>query len=252
MTAIIVDDETQSHQVLNRLLAKNHADVQVLASGYSVQEGFELLEKHRPDLVFLDVEMPDGQGFDLLKKFESPEFIVVFTTAHENYALPAIRFGALDFLLKPVSEKELAEALEKARKKKQQQIYNAQLEVLWEALEKLNEHKPPTRISISTQEGIIFKKVSDIIRLEAKQNYTEFTFINEAKKILASINIGEFEDQFKPYREFMRVHRSHLVNLLLVEKYVRTDGGHLLLSNGDKIGVSRNYRDEIHDRLQEI
>jgi two-component system LytT family response regulator len=252
MTAIIVDDEIQSHQVLNHLLAKAHADIQIIASGYNVQEGLELIQKHRPELVFLDVEMPDGQGFDLLKKIASPNFNVIFITAHQHYAVTAFRFGALDFLLKPVNEEELIVALERARNRKKEHLSIEQINIFWDALDKLKEQKLPTRISIATQEGIIFKQVTDIIRLEAKQNYTEFIVASDSKKILASTNIGEFEEQFKPYQEFMRVHRSHLVNLLCVDKYIRAEGGYLLLRNADKIGVSRNYRDELQERLQKL
>lgn len=259
MTAIIVDDEIKSHEVLKSLLSKKHADVQVLASGFSVQEGYELIQKHHPDLVFLDVEMPDGQGFDLLKKFEIPDFSVVFITAHQDYAVTAFQFGALHFLLKPIDSLQLVVALDRALKEKhlrlmeeqlkQRQIFQEQLQIFWETLERLNERKLPSRISISTLDGIMLRSVSDIIHLKAKENYTEFTFTNTNRTILASVNIGSYEDQFKPYKEFMRVHRSSIVNLTYVDTYVRGEGGQLIMKNGDTINVARRYKDELLARL---
>lgn len=252
MTTIIVDDEVQSQEVLKSLLTNHHADIQILATGNRVQEGVELVRKHRPDLVFLDVEMPDGKGFDLLKNIESPDFNVIFITAHEHYAIPAFRFGALDFLLKPIDKADLAEALKKARKRHQEKLALEQLQIFWETLDKLNERKLPTRISIATLEGIMYKPVSEIIRLEAQENYTKFFLIQEPKKILASSNLKGYEEQFKPYREFLRVHRSHLVNLLYVDRYVKAEGGYLILQNGDKVSVSKAYRDALQERLQKI
>lgn len=190
MTTIIVDDEIQSQEVLKNLLANHHPDLKILAIGNRVQEGVELVQKYRPDLVFLDVEMPDGKGFDLLKKVESPNFNVIFITAHEHYAIPAFRFGALDFLLKPIDREELAEALKKARKRLQEKLALEQLQIFWETLDKLNERKLPTRISISTLDGIIYKPVNEIIRLEAQENYTEIYLMQEPKK---NFSLQQFE-----------------------------------------------------------
>ena len=187
-----------------------------------------------------------------MRRFESPAFNVIFITGHLHYAVTAIRFSALDFLLKPINAEELAAALARAHRKKQEQMAKDQIRIFWDTLESLSDRRLPTRIGISTAEGINFKQVNDIIRLEAQQNYTEFTLANATRKILASTNIGVYEEQFHPYKEFMRVHRSHLINLLCVDKYVRADGGYLLMTNGDQVGVSRNYRDELQERLQKL
>lgn len=253
MDTVIIDDEKDSHEVLRDILSKAYPDFRVLASGFGVREGLELIRKFNPELIFLDIEMRDGTGFDLLKELgDEPDLQVIFVTAHKHYALTAIRFGALDYILKPIDSDLLREALERARRTQEKKISQQQLQILWETLDKLKERKLPTRIGISTQEGIIYKTVKDIIRLEAQKNYTQFTIDHSAKKILAAINIGEYEEQFKPYEEFMRVHRSHLVNLEYVEKYVRSDGGYLVLQDGSKVAVSRIYKDDLLDRLNNL
>lgn len=252
MKAIIVDDESLSQQALKELLARNHPEVDVLACGGNVKEGHRLIRKFNPEIVFLDIEMPDGLGFDLLRRFEGYDFQVIFITAHNKYAITAIKFGALDYLLKPVSEEELAQSLEKVNKKFKERISADQIQILMETLRNFDAQKLPTRIAIPTSKGILYKQVKDIIRLEAQKNYTEFSLMNHAKKILASSNIGEYVDQFERYREFMKVHRSHLVNLYFVDKFVREDGNYLVMEDGSEVSVSRPYRDELLQRLEEI
>jgi two-component system LytT family response regulator len=252
MKIIIVDDEMQSHKVLSSLITSHHPDLHIMASGYNVQEGLELVEKYKPDLVFLDIEMPDGLGFDLLKKIGKPNFKVIFITAHEHYALSAIKFGALDYILKPVSPEELKQAITKAREKVHENISQQQLQVLFDTIHNFQERKLPTRICISTSEGIFYKLVKNIIRLEAQQNYTAFSIADATRKILASINIGEYVEQFDPYVQFMKVHRSHLVNLEYVDKYVKADGGYLVMKDGSSVSVSRPFREELLERLTQI
>ncbi|MCB0587642.1 MAG: response regulator transcription factor [Phaeodactylibacter sp.] len=252
MNAIIVDDELQSRQVLRELLARNHPEVIIVADGENVEEGCQLIRKYGPELVFLDIEMPDGLGFDLLEQMGEYQFQVIFITAHNEYAITAIKFGALDYLLKPVSEEELATALQKAHRKTKEKISEDQIQILLETLRNFEERKLPTRIAISTSEGILYKQVKDIVRLQAQQNYTEFSIMDHARKILASLNIGEYVEQFERYREFMKVHRSHLVNLHFVDRFVRADGGYLVMQDGTQVSVSRAYRDELLDRLEHI
>ena len=249
MTAIIVEDEIQSHEVLRKLLSQGHSDIEIAASAFSVQEGFDKISALKPDIVFLDIELPDGLGFDLLRRIPEPDFFVIFITAHDHYAITAIRFGALDFLLKPINEKELADALSRARDKVHKKISNQQFQIMLETLENIQEKKLPKRMSISTSDGVIILDIENIIRLEANQNYTEFTIANNPKKLLFSVNLGEYEDQFELYQDFVRVHRSHLVNLDYVEKFVKSDGGYLVMKNKDTIPVSRKYRDDLDDKL---
>ena len=250
MTAIIIDDERESHEVLHQVLTAYEPDITIVASAFCVEEGLKLIHIHHPQLVFLDIRMPDGTGFDLLKRIGKPDFQVIFITAHDNHAQTAIRFGALDYLLKPIPPDELRTAIQRAREKQQEKISLQQLQILWETLQTFQERKLPLRLGISTSEGVLFHFVKDIIRLEAQQNYTEFTLANSPRKILASVNLGEYEEQFKPYREFMRVHRSHLINLTYVQKYTRGDGGYLVMKDGGLVSVSKRLKDEVLRRLE--
>lgn len=252
MKTLIIDDEPQSHHILQKLLSTNHPDIQVLESGESVKSGHELILKYHPELVFLDIEMPDGSGFDLLEKMDKRDFNVIFITAHNQYAITAIKFEALDYLLKPIEKNELALALERARKKHKEKITNEQLSVLKETLQNLELRKLPTRIAISTSDGIHYKLVKDIIRVEAQTNYSEFTLVGTNRKLLASLHLKKYVEQFEFYHNFMRVHRSHMVNLHYVDKYVRSDGGYLVMKNMDKVNVSKAYRDELLENLGEI
>jgi two-component system LytT family response regulator len=245
MTAIIVEDEIQSHKVLRNLISQSHSDVEIIASAYSVDDGYNKITALKPDVVFLDIELPDGLGFDLLKRIPEPDFSVIFITAHDHYAITAIRFGALDFLLKPFSEEELSSALLKARRKMHHKITNQQLQILWETLANIKEEKLPSRMSISTTDGIFYIEIKTILRLEAEQNYTKFIINNGSKNILASVNLGKYEEQFELYKDFKRVHRSHLVNLNYVDRFVKSDGGYLVMKNGDTIPVSRKYKDDL-------
>ncbi len=252
MKVIIIDDEPQSHLALRAQLEKNYPFIQILGNGYNVAEGYELIQKKKPALVFLDIEMPDGTGFDLLQKFGELTFQVIFVTAHNQYARRAIKFGALDYLLKPILSEELAAAISRAQQKIKQQISTKQLELMLETFQLLQQKKLPTRLAISTSEGIIYKQVKDIIRLEAKANYTEFTFTNTSKKLLASVNLGGYEEQFAPYEEFMRVHRSHLVNLKFVERFVNVGGNFVKMIGGDNISISRIYKEQVLNRLNKF
>lgn len=250
MTTIIVDDERESHEVLQRVLSVYEPDISIVASAFSVGEGLKAIAEHQPQLVFLDVRMPDGTGFDLLRQVGKPDFQVIFITAHDNHAQTAIRFGALDYLLKPIPPDELRNAIQRAREKQQEKILHQQLQILYETLQTFQERKLPSRLGISTSDGVLFHFVKDIIRMEAQQNYTEFTLANIPRKILASVNLGEYEEQFKPYREFMRVHRSHLINLAYVQKYKRGDGGYLEMKDGGVVNVSKRLRDDVLRRLE--
>ena len=251
MTAIIVDDEAQSHRVLRTLLEQKHPDITVLNSAYTVKEGYEQVMQLHPDILFLDIELPDGLGFDLLKKVKEPDFCVIFITAHEHYALKAIDFGAFDYLLKPDIETSLQRALEKVRKSIEKENTLKQLKLLLQTYLDMQEKKLSTRMSVSNLDGIYFFDIKDIIRLEAQHNYTMFSVDGSKKHYLASKNLGNYLSHFQPYPEFIQVHRSHLVNLRYVQKYVRSES-YLLMKNGDQVPVSRNYRDDFMDGMSGI
>ncbi len=251
MNTIIIDDETNSHEVLRRLLKSHHTDVRIVASAYNVAEGVQLIRDHQPDLVFLDIEMPDGTGFDLLHRIGNPTCMVVFITAHNKYAITAIHFGALDYLLKPISAEALEYCLTRVREKRTEGMIIEQIKHTFESYQQLQQKKMPTRMLVSTLEGIHYIPVADIVRLEAQLNTTEIFYNGAKKRLIASTNIGSYEEQFEPYSSFMRVHRAHMVNLMMVNTYVRGDA-YLLMNDGSKVAVSRENRDELLKRLREI
>ncbi len=251
MKTIIVDDEQKSHDVLIRLLNEFHPKIEYVASGFNMKEGLSLISTHSPDLVFLDIEMPDGTGFDLLNQISRPTFSVIFITAHNEYAITAIHFGALDYLLKPVSPDLLKTALERAREKKEANQRIEQMRMAIETFEKLTQKRLPSRMLVSTMEGMHYIPIEDIIRLEAQTNCTEIFYKGAKKRLVASVNLGAYEEQFAPYSQFMRVHKSHIVNLKEVQTYIRGENN-LVLSDGTEIPVSRDNRDELLNGLKDL
>ncbi len=248
MKAIIIDDEPKSRLMLTSILAEHHPEIEVIAQGSNVQEGYQLLRTYQPDIVFLDIEMPDGKGFDVLEKLEQTDFQVIFITAHNEYAITAIRFGALDYLLKPVVPAELTQALARASHELKNKITYDQIQVLLETIQNLEMRKLPSRIAISTSSGIIYKKMERIFRLKAAQNYTEIYIYNEPKKILAAHNLGEYVEQFEQYPDFMQVHRSELVNLNYIEKFIRAESI-LVMKDLSEVRVSRRFKDALLERM---
>lgn len=254
MTAIIVDDGEINHRLLKKLLNYSSVKVKVIGSAYSIEEGIELVQQLNPDLIFLDIQFPnDRLGFELLDTFHTTNFQIIFVSGHKVYGVNAVGFGAIDYLLKPIKLASLVEALQKAQKRHQERIFSEkQYEVLLETFQRFNTDKLPSRISISTQEGIFFKAIKDIVRFEAKESYTNIVFTPGQKGILASINLGEYEEKIRFYPEFMRVHRSHIVNLNYVDRYVKGDGGYLILKDGEIVYVSKKCKDELIERLSRI
>ena len=249
MKSIIIDDEQASHDDLLHVLDhQNETKVQVLDSAYSVAEGFASIQQHQPELIFLDIEMSDGTGFDLLKKIGRPDFQIIFVTAFNQYAQTAIRFGALDYLTKPVSPEELSASLIRAQLKKMERVQLKQLEIMQETLQILKRKESPRRISISTAEGVLFFPTSDIVRLEAMQNYTQFNF-KSGQKVLASLNLKKFELDLKPFNDFMRIHKSHIVRIWEIVRFIKGEKSYVELSDGVVLPVSKNRRGELLERL---
>ncbi len=254
MKTLIIDDLPENHSVLRELLQHCDPRIELVGSAYDLEEGVKMVKEFDPDLVFLDIQFPGERlGFELLETFNETKFQVIFVSGHLEHGVEAVRFGALDYLLKPIALNRLQEALQKARKQylKKQKV-DIQFQFLLEAFHEMKDEKPPSRIGISTQDGIFFKEVKDIVRLEAQESYTNIVFTRGQKEILASINLGEYEQQFKSYPEFMRVHRSYMVNLTYVDVYVKADGGYLILKNGEEVDVSKRYRDELITRLSKM
>lgn len=253
MKAIIVDDEKQSHDALSHLLQPLQNDVEILAHGYSVKEGLDLTATYKPDLVFLDVEMPDGTGFDLLEKLGKPAFYVVFVTAYNKYAETAFRFGALDFLTKPIQSDLFAETMERAMQRFQEKFTIEQLQIALETFYNAKEKKLPERIAISTSKGLELMPVDHILHLNAEMNYTDFFYmgLGKTRKLTASLPLKTYELHFEPYESFMKVHRSHIANLMMVDQYLKGDQC-LVMRDGSRVPVAKTYKDELERRLREL
>ena len=247
LTAIIVEDEYHSREALKNMVAEYCPQLELLDSASDVDGGISLLGKYRPDLVFLDIEMPNGSGFDFLSKAGSLDFEVIFTTAYKQYALKAIKFSAIDYLLKPIDINELQAAVEKAQQKRQKALHNKNLEVLIANLQ--NRHTGPHSITLSTSAGYEFIDVSDIIYCEASGTYTHFHIKNK-KRLTVSKHLKEYENLLNDY-DFMRVHQSFLINLGEVERYVRSGGGYIVMKTGEKINISTRRKEEFLLRMSQ-
>jgi two-component system LytT family response regulator len=240
MKAIIVDDVPAVRKTISSLLQEGFPDITVCAAVGSVGEGYDAIMKHQPDILFLDVELPDGLGFDLLKKISHVSFRTIFITGHQKYALDAIKVSALDYILKPIDNDDLRIAVNKARK-----IINHEEEQLKliALSENLQGTKVLKRIILRTAEALQLISVSDIIRAEADSNYTHFHLAG-GKHIIVSRTIKEYESMLSG-SGIIRVHQSHLVNLDYVDKFIKRDGGYLQLKDGSSIPVSPNLKQKV-------
>ncbi len=245
LTAIIVDDEEKARSMLQMLLDENCPHLKVLAHCGNVPEAVKAIQLHQPDVVFLDVDMPGYTGFELLDFIANVNFEIIFTTAFSEYALQAFRVSALDYLMKPINIKELVIAVQKAEQKQKPDTYNRQLQLI---LENYNSKKVET-IAISTLDTIEFVNVNDIIYLQAESAYTRIV-INDAKDIVASKNIKEFEDTLVANNNFIRTHRSYLVNINYIVRYNKTEGGSVEMKGGAQLPVSKKAKDELMERMK--
>ncbi len=246
MNVILIDDEAAVRNAIRSLLAENFPDINILATAGNIQEGYDAIINNKPDLLFLDIELPDGTGFDLLKKFPRVPFKIIFVTGHHEYALDAIKVSALDYVLKPIDTDELCRAVEKARSVINQQEQQLKLQAL---SENLQGKKVLKRIILHTSDHLQIVSVSDIVRAEADSNYTSFT-LSDGKHILVSRTIKEFESLLSG-SGMIRVHQSHLVNLTYIDRFVKRDGGYLLLKDNTKVPVSPILKKQVLQALTE-
>ncbi len=241
MRAILVDDERENLENLQILLEKYCPQVKVIACSKQIEEAENLIDLHRPDLLFLDIQMGKNSGFDLLSKIADKSFEVIFVTAYDQYGIQAIKFAALDYLLKPVNITELITAVSKAANRLQDKIQNGQLNFLLRQLKNTEASLP--KIALPQQNEIRYVNLSDIIRCEADNTYTNFLMVNN-DQLLISKPLKEYADLLKT-QGFIRPHRSHLVNPSFVKSWLKEDGGMLLMKNGDKIAVSKPNRESV-------
>lgn len=240
MKVIIVDDESSVRNSISAILNDKYPEIDIIALAGTVEDGFNAIQEHHPDLLFLDVEMPDGTGFDLLNKLPEIDFKVIFITAHQEYALGAIKVSALDFVLKPFDAGDISEAVDKANRLINTEEEQLKMKTLQE---NLTNKKVLKRIVLHTAENLHIVEIQDIIRAEADSNYTRF-ILSDGNKIMVSRTIKEF-DNLLSGSGMIRVHQSHLVNIHWVNRFVKRDGGYLLLKDKSKIPVSQNLRKQV-------
>ncbi|RYE23867.1 MAG: response regulator transcription factor [Sphingobacteriaceae bacterium] len=248
MRAIIVDDEPANVENLQFLLARHCPSVIVVAWAGSKQTANELISLHRPDLLFLDIRLGQDSGFDILTALPEMSFEVIFVTAFDQYGIRAIKFAALDYLLKPVDIDELVEAVAKAERKIKDKHSGRQLDFLLTELQR--DKSKPVRIALPQQKEIRYVSVDTISRCEAANAYTFFYLVN-AEKILVSKPLKEYADLLQSHG-FIRTHQSHLVNSSYVKSWLKEDGGTLLLASGYKVPISKVNREKVRMALSEL
>ena len=239
ISAIIIDDEVHCIDTLSILLSDYCPEVEVMDKCMSAKKGLEAIEKFKPDLVFLDIEMPVMNGFELLEQFKQIPFSVIFTTSYDQYAIKAIRFSALDYLLKPIDPKELITGIQKVQTLKVHPSPD-QFRMLIDHVQ--NRGIKFTRVAIPTSDGFELIPVEHILFCEAKDNYTYFNLKNK-KKIIACRMLKEVEEQLNDFSFFIRVHNSYIVNIKEVKKYVRGEGGYVIMSDDSTVNVSRSRKE---------
>jgi len=239
--AILIDDEVHCLDTLNMLITDFCPEVQVMEQCRSAKQGLDAVTKHQPAMIFLDIEMPVMNGFEFLEQFKEISFAIIFTTSYDQYAIKAIRFSALDYLLKPIDPKELIAAVRKVQTQKHLPVPE-QFQMLMNQIK----HKEVgfSKIAIPTSEGFELIPADQVIRCEADDNYTHLYMKNKTK-IVACRTLKEMEEQLQDYASFIRVHHSYVVNLNEVNKYIRGEGGYLVMSDGSTVNVSRSRKDSL-------
>ncbi|WP_240049273.1 LytR/AlgR family response regulator transcription factor [Mucilaginibacter psychrotolerans] len=243
--SIIVDDEPNNVENLQQIIKIHFPEIFVTAVANDADNAIAAIKQHRPNLLFLDIQMPGKSGFDVLRAFDEIDFEVIFITAYDKYGIQAIKFSALDYLLKPIDVDEFKLAIEKARPKIAGRQQNQSIENLLQYI-KAGQNDTP-KIALHTLTEIMYVKITDIVRCEASNNYTTF-YLGSGEQVLVCKTLKEFADMLKPH-QFIRTHQSHLVNLHFVKSYLKEDGGTLLLANKTKVPISRQNREMIKNAL---
>ena len=244
LKAIIIDDEPYCCEILAAMLESDCPDVEVMHICNNASEGLRSIKQYVPDLVFLDVEMPRMNGFEMLEQLAAINFHLIFTTSYDQYALKAIRFSAIDYLLKPIDREELRGAVQKVKDRFQVPVPQ-QLEILLHKFKQPS--NPVNKIALPTMEGLQMIPIQTIISCESDDNYTHLKLKN-GKKLLVTRSLKDMEESLEQH-SFIRVHRSYLVNLNEIEKYIKGEGGYLVMSDGVSIDVARNKKEILLKKL---
>jgi two-component system LytT family response regulator len=248
MRTLIIDDEKKARETILSILKLYCPDVIVVGEADSVKSGTELIKKEKPELIFLDINLNDGNAFDLLKNTTDISFKIIFITASENYALKAFRFSALDYILKPINPDELIAAIEKLKLFQKSDNINVKFEAFISNME--NIAREVKKIVLKTSESIHVINVNEIVRCEADRNYTIF-ILTSGKKILVSNTLKEYDEMLSPY-QFFRAHQSHLVNIHHISSYERKEGGYLIMKDKSLVPVSVRKKETLLNFLEKI
>ena len=243
--ALIIDDEKKNRDLISGLLSQYFPNIDIVGQAEGVKSGLGAINQHRPDLVLLDIKMEDGNAFDLLQQIPEINFKIIFITAYEEYALKAIKFSALDYLLKPVSVEDLRQAFVRA----ENQILAELKQQLATLHSNLQSPKDKTLV-LRTSEKIFLVGVKDIIRCEADRNYTCF-HVNGQRKYLVSQPMGDYEELLEEYG-FLRIHKSHMVNIAFIDNFDRTEGGAIILKDRTELPVARRKKIELIERISRL
>lgn len=239
LKAILVDDELSSLQNLRQKLEEFCPDIVIAATAQKPEDAILLIREHKPDVLFLDIEMPRMNGFRMLDELGEYDFEIVFTTAYNHYAVEAIRISAFDYLTKPIAIKDLQLAVERLVKGKSAHT-RQKMDLLKTSLGTTKSQED--KVALPTAEGLEFIPIKQILHIESSSNYSRL-FLSDGKTLLVTKLLGDFEEMLIPYR-FYRVHHSHLINLTCIRKYIRGEGGQVIMQNGDVIDVSRRKKEE--------
>ena len=245
INSIIIDDEPNNIENIQSILQRLYPEINVVATATDAEYGIAAIDKLQPDLVFLDIQMPGRSGFDLLRAFSQINFEIIFITAYDHYGIQAIKFSALDYLLKPIDIEEFKSAIQKAKDKIASRQKNHSIENLLEYI-KRGQNEPP-KMALPTLEEIRYVPVTEIVHCQASNNYTIFHLEN-GEQILVCKTLKEFAQLLQTHR-FIRTHQSHLVNTSFVKSYLKEDGGTLLLKDQTKIPISRQNRETVKEAL---
>jgi two-component system LytT family response regulator len=254
VTVVIVDDEKRSRSFLKGHINTFCPGLKIVGEAESVSSAVKMIRNLNPALVFLDIKMPDGTGFDVIEQLrkedenESLQFKIIFTTAFDQYAIKAIKFSALDYLLKPIDPDELVAALKKIKPEFPQKSINENIDVLINNVKLLSDSNK--KIALNTSNKTYIYKIDEIVRCESSGSYTIF-YIKNSEPILISKSLGETEDLLKGH-QFERIHKSHLINLNYLRTFIKSDGGFVEMENGDKIPVSNRKREHLTQLLKAL
>jgi two-component system LytT family response regulator len=239
--AFIIDDELQSCNFLHKTLLEYFPEIMVAGEASNVEKGLRGIKEHKPDIVFLDIQMKGETGFDLLNKLDKIDFSLIFTTAYDQYAIKAFRFNAIDYLLKPIITNELIEAVNKVKQRTvTQTALKEQVDQLYKDIK--NPDKIHDKIAVPTGEGFIVIPINEIVYCHASSNYTEF-YLTDKKCIVSSYTLKQY-DVILTLQSFFRAHRSYLINMAHVKMYRKGEGGEIVMSNGHEIELSRTHKGE--------